>query len=555
MMAREDGALYGLGMRVLFRDARIVDGTGAPSRHGDVLVEDGFIRAVGGPDITADEVIDARGAVLAPGFIDMHSHSDFTLPGDPEARAKVMQGVTTEVVGNCGLGISPANERVEQFYAHVSPMIFGEQGGRCFRDLSEERATLERNGVSVNVAQLVPHGNVRAAVMGLEERAPTAAELDGMRQLVGTAMSQGAFGLSTGLVYPPGAYAETEEIIELAKVAAAQRGMYATHMRDEGARLIQSVEEALRIGREADASVQISHHKAGGRFNWGKVKRTLKMVEDARAEGLDVHSDVYPYAAGSTVLSAMFVPLWAFEGSQDKLLERLKDPPTRERIKRDATERFLKFATLPGVLDKIVPKKLLWPFILAELSKVVVVSSAKKHPHYEGRSLALIAKERRQHVFDMILDLLIEEDLAVACVAHVMSEDDVSTVLAHPTTMVGTDGFPQREGKPHPRTFGTYPRVLEHYVRNEKLISLESAVHKMTGMVASKLGLADRGVIREDARADLVLFHPDEVHDRATFADPRNAPEGFQQVMTNGVFTVRDGAHTGARPGRVLSRS
>jgi len=542
-------------MRTLIRGARIIDGTGATSQQGDVLVEDGYIRAIGGPTTPADEVIDAEGAVLAPGFIDMHSHSDFTLPGDPEARPKVMQGVTTEVVGNCGLGVSPANATVERFYEHLSPMIFGEAGGGCFRDMNAQREALEAKKVSVNVAPLVPHGNVRCALMGLEERAPTAAELDGMRQLVGEAMQQGAFGMSTGLVYPPGAYAETEEIIELAKVAAASGGLYATHMRDEGARLIQSVEEALRIGRESGASVQISHHKAGGQFNWGKVKKTLKMVEDARAEGMNVHSDVYPYAAGSTVLSAMFVPLWAFEGSQDKLLERLKDPATRERIKADANERFMKFAQLPGVLDRIFPKRLILPIILRELSKVVVVSSAKRHPEYEGKSLFEIRKLRKQPLFEMILDLLVEEHLAVAAIAHVMSEDDVATVLAHPTTMVGTDGFPQREGKPHPRTFGTYARVLEHYVRKEKLLSLETAIHKCSGLPARKLGLKDRGVVRVDARADLVIFRPERVRDRATFADPRNAPEGFRYVMVNGAFTMREGVHTGARPGHVLARA
>ncbi len=542
-------------MRILVRDARIIDGTGAPSQRGDVLIEDEFIRSVGSPTTPADEVIDAKGAVLAPGFIDMHSHSDFTLPGDPEARAKTLQGVTTEVVGNCGLGVSPANATVERFYERLSPMIFGQEGQGCFSDLRAQREALEKRRVSVNVAPLVPHGNVRCAAMGLDERAPRPSELEAMRQAVALAMEQGAFGLSTGLVYAPGAYAETEEIIALAKVVSQHGGFYATHMRDEGARLVQSVEEAVRIAKEANVPLQISHHKAGGRFNWGKVKKTLKLVEDARAGGMDVHSDVYPYTAGSTVLSAMFIPLWAFEGSQDKLLERLKDPATRKRIVHDANERFMKFAQLPGILDRIFPKRLILPLIIRELSKVVVVSSAKRHPEYEGKSLFQIAKLRGQGIFDMILDLLVEEELAVAAIAHVMSEADVTAVLSHPTTMVGTDGFPQREGKPHPRAYGTYPRVIEHYVREQRAFSLETAIHKMTGLPAQKLGLTDRGVIREGARADLVLFDYEKVHDRATYADPRNAPEGFRHVLVNGALTVRDGQHTGARAGRVLSRS
>lgn len=542
------------GMRVLVRNASIVDGTGAPAREGELLIEGEHIAEVGETSLAPDEVIDARGMVIAPGFIDAHSHSDFTLPGDPEARAKVMQGVTTEVIGNCGLGLFPANDRVERFYDKLSPMIFGERGGGCFADLATYRARLHERGISVNAAPLVSHGNVRCLAMGLDERAPTAAELSHMRDVLEANMAQGAFGLSTGLVYAPGAYASTEEIIELAKVAAAHGGIYATHMRDEGARLIPSVEEALRIAREARISVQISHHKAAGRFNWGKVKKTLAMIDRARRdEGLDVHSDVYPYTAGSTVLSAMFIPLWAFEGSQEKLLERLRDPAMRARIIADADQRFMKFAQLPGVLDRIFPKRLILPLVLRELSKLVVVSSTKKQHHYEGMSLHDIVRSRGQRLYDGLLDLLIEEELAVAAIAHVMSEDDVRTVLAHPTTMLGTDSFPQREGKPHPRSYGTYPRVLEHYVRDSKLFSLETAIAKMTGMVASKLGISDRGELRAGARADVVIFDAARVRDRATYASPRNHPEGIAHVFVNGAWTVRDGEHTGARAGRALS--
>ncbi|MDQ3032263.1 MAG: D-aminoacylase [Myxococcota bacterium] len=541
-------------MRVLVRNASIVDGTGAAARGGDLLIEGEHIAEVGECSLAPDEVIDATGMVVAPGFIDAHSHSDFTLPGDPEARAKVMQGVTTEVIGNCGLGLFPANDRVEGFYEKLSPMIFGERGGGCFADLAAYRAVLDQRGISVNAAPLVSHGNVRCLAMGLDERAPTASELSHMREAVEANMAQGAFGMSTGLVYAPGAYAQTEEIIELAKVAARHGGIYATHMRDEGARLIPSVEEALRIAREARISVLISHHKAAGRFNWGKVKKTLAMIDRARRdEGLDVNSDVYPYTAGSTVLSAMFVPLWAFEGSQERLLERLRDPAMRARICADADQRFMKFAQLPGVLDKIFPKRMILPFVLRGLSKLVVVSSTKKQHHYEGKSLHEIMRSRGQGLYEGLLDLLVEEELAVAAIAHVMSEQDVRTVLAHPTTMLGTDSFPQREGKPHPRSYGTYPRVLEHYVRDEKLFSLETAIAKMTGMVARKLGMSDRGELRAGARADVVIFDAARVHDRATYASPRNHPDGIAHVFVNGAWTVRDGAHTGARAGRTLS--
>jgi len=541
-------------MRLLVKNAILVDGTGSKGRPGELLIEDGYLAEVGETSLAPDEVLDARWNVVCPGFIDMHSHGDFSLPGEPEARAKVLQGVTTEVIGNCGLGVFPANGRVAAFYDRLAPMLFGERGGGTYEDLDRYRAELEGHGISVNAAPLVSHGNVRAHAMGLEERAPSAGELEEMRTLVESALSQGAFGLSTGLVYPPGAYAETEEIIELAKVSARHGGIYATHMRDEGARLVQSFEEALRIGREARVSVQISHHKAGGRFNWGKVKKTLALLEKAREDGMDVNSDVYPYAAGSTVLSAMFIPLWAFEGSQEKLLERLRDPATRARMEADTEERFMRFAQLPGILDRIFPKRLILPFVLNALSKVVVVSSTKHQHRYEGMSIHDIVSERKQPLFQVLFDLLLEEELAVAAIAHVMDERDVRTVLAHPTTMVGTDGFPQREGKPHPRTYGTYPRVLEHYVRNERLLPLEAAIHKMTGMVARKLGLADRGVLRPGARADVVVFDPMRVHDRSSYADPKNHPDGIEHVFVNGVATVRDGQHTGARAGRVLAK-
>lgn len=535
----------------------MIDGTGSPARLSDVLVEDETIAElapVGGTSLAPDEVLDCTGLTLTPGFIDMHSHSDFTLPGEPEARMKVMQGVTTEVIGNCGLGLFPANDKVEAFYAKLSPMIFGEPGGGCFSTLASYRARLHEKGISVNAAPLVSHGNVRCLAMSMEDRAPTAGELDHMRDAVRQAMDDGAFGMSTGLVYAPGAYAKTEELIELAKVAATQGGFYATHMRDEGAKVVQSVEEALTIGREAKIGVQISHHKAAGRFNWGKVKTTLAMVDAARAEGLDVHSDVYPYTAGATVLSAMFLPLWAFEGSQEALLERLKDPAMRARMVKDSEERFIKFAQLPGILDSIVPKKLVLPVVLRELSKLVIVSSVRKQHHYEGMSLYDIRKARKQSLYDMLFDLLVEEELMVSAIAHVMKDDDVETVMKHPATMLGTDGFPQREGKPHPRGYGTYPRVIEHYVRERKLFSLETGIHKMTGLVAKKLGLSDRGVVKAGAKADLVVLEPAKVHDKATFRDPRNHPDGIHHVFVNGHWTMNAGQHTGARGGRVLSR-
>ena len=541
--------------RLLVTGAKLVDGSGAPGRAGDLLIEDDRIAEVGSTTLAPDEVVDARGLVVAPGFIDVHSHADFALPRDPGAPAKLLQGVTTEVVGNCGLGLQPSNATVEAMYARILPIIFGESDGdsACSPTLQHYRARLEATRVAVNAACLVPHGNVRCAVMGMAERKPTETELAAMAELVTQGMEDGAFGLSSGLVYPPGAYAETEELVRLASAVAPRRGLYATHMRNEGPKLVESVAEAIAIGERAGVAVQISHHKAVGQLNWGKVNTTLAMVDAAAARGLDVHSDVYPYTAGSTVLSAMFVPLWAFEGSLDKLDERLKDPATRARILRDAEDMQLGFVDLPRWLG-FFPKRWLLPVMSRVLGRTILISSVKRQTRYEGMTIGAIAKERGKKLHDAMLDLLTEEDFAVTSIAHVMSEKDVRAVLAHPRTMVGTDGMPTRAGKPHPRSYGTYPRVLEHYVEGERLLTLEQAVHRMTGMVARKLGLSDRGVLAPGAAADLVLFDPARVKDHATYADPRRSPEGIAHVFVNGAWTVKDGTHTGARAGRVLSK-
>jgi N-acyl-D-aspartate/D-glutamate deacylase len=539
-------------MRVLVTGGTIIDGTGAPGFEGDVLLEDDRIAELGGTTLTPDVVVEARGLVVAPGFIDVHSHGDFTLPNDPEAGAKILQGVTTEVVGNCGLGMYPANDRVNELYRRITPLVFGESSAMCSRTLSAYRERLESARCSVNAAPLVPHGNIRCHVMGMAERTPTPSEVASMGELVDEAMEQGSFGLSTGLVYPPGAYAKTDELVALAQRAAAHGGIYASHLRNEGGRLLQAVEEALSIGQRAKIPVQISHHKAAGNFNWGKVRKTLAMIDRANAGGQNVHLDVYPYTAGSTVLSAMFVPIWAFEGSLEKMLERLRDPETRARVIRDSKQLLLQFVDLPKWLAWM-PKRWLLPVIIHKLGEVVVVSSVKRQHAYEGRSLLSIARERKRSLHDAAIDLLIEEDTAVAAIAHVMCEEDVQTVLRHPRTSIGSDGFPLREGKPHPRTFGTFPRVLERYVREVGLYRLEEAVFRMTGLPARSIGLTGRGTLAVGHAADLVLFDAARVHDRATYQDPKRSPDGIRHVFVGGEWTVRDGAHTGARGGRVLA--
>ncbi|HEY8086692.1 MAG TPA: D-aminoacylase [Polyangiaceae bacterium] len=542
--------------RVLITGASLLDGTVAPARRGDLLIEGDRIAEVGDTTLKADEVLDATGMVVAPGFIDVHSHGDFALPVDPEASAKVLQGITSEVVGNCGLGLQPANDKVDVMYERLLPLIFGESGGdaTCSPTLAHYRARLTSAGIAVNAAPLIPHGNVRCAVMGMSEGLPTETELAAMSELVAQGMEEGAFGMSTGLIYPPGAYAETDELVRLAQAMAPRKGLYATHMRNEGPRLVEAVAEAISIGERAGVSVQLSHHKAAGQLNWGKVQTTLGMVDAAAARGLDVHSDVYPYTAGSTVLSALFVPLWAFEGSLDKLVERIGDPETRARIVRDAEDMQLAFIDLPRWLGW-VKKRWLLPVMSKVLGRTIVISSVKRETRYEGMTIGAIAKERGKKLHDAMLDVLVEEDLGVTAIAHVMSEKDVQAVLKHPRTMVGTDGLPTQTGKPHPRTYGTYPRVLEHYVGELGLLTLEQAVHRMTGMVARKLGIKDRGLLGVGTAADVVVFDPKGVKDHATYADPRRSPEGIGHVFVNGEWTVKGGKHTGARAGRVLSKA
>jgi N-acyl-D-amino-acid deacylase len=541
-------------MRILIENGEIIDGTGAPSRTASLLIEDDTIAEVDDVTLPPDEVVDARGLCVAPGFIDMHSHGDFTLPADPMSEAKVMQGVTTEVVCNCGIGLFPGNDRVDAMYEQVAPVIFGEPSAGTSKDLDAYSERLVQAALGVNAACLVPHGNVRCAVMGFEERAPSATELDDMRALVDEAMGQGAFGLSSGLVYPPGAYAETAELIDLAKMVAPYDGIYATHMRDEGGRLLPSVEEALAIGEGGGVRVQISHHKALGKPNWGRVKQSLALVDAARARGHEVHSDVYPYAAGSTVLGAIVLPLWAYEGSHEDLMRRLRDPETRKRMAAATTEKMVKMIDLPWWLGWL-PKQRIVPLVLKKMSEVIVLSSVKHDHSLEGRTLRDVVTERGGPFYDAVFDLLADEDAAIVCIAHALSEADVETVMAHPVSLIGSDGFPMRTGNPHPRTYGTFPRVLGRYVREQGLLDLESAVHRMTGMTAAKLGLEDRGRIAAGQAADLVLFDPKTVSDRATYDAPKLFPAGIPHVFVNGAWTVRDGEHTGARAGRVLRKS
>jgi N-acyl-D-amino-acid deacylase len=523
---------------LLIRGGLVVDGTGAPARPADVAIEGDRIAAVERlPEARARRVVDATGLAVAPGFIDMHSHADYTLPGLPTADSKVHQGFTLEVVGNCGASPAPVDaERraavMETAGLATPPLAWDWSSFGSFLD------RLRRPGTSVNVAALVGHGTVRIHAMGMRDDAPTPAERSAMETAVRRAMGEGAAGLSTGLIYPPGVYADTDEIVALARVVARAGGFYASHIRGEGDTLLEAIAEAIEVGRRAGLPVQISHLKASGRPNWPKLARAIEVIEAARAEGLDVTADMYPYTAGSTTLTALLPP-WAHVGGRPALLARLGDPAERARL-RAALEG-------PGLAHGAG-----W--------EAISICACPPRPAWEGRTLQELAAERGTAPAETVLDVLHEAGGEAEMILFMMSEDNVTRGLGYSQVMIGSDGEgraargPYATGKPHPRNYGTCPRFLGHYVRERGILPLEEAVRKMTGLPASRLRLPDRGVVRPRAYADVVVFDPERIADTATFQDPHRYPAGIPWVLVNGEPVVAEGRHTGARPGRVLAR-
>ncbi len=489
---------------LLIRGGRLIDGSGTPARQADVAVTAGHIAALGAIEGEAAVAIDAAGMAVCPGFIDVHSHDDIALINVPGMDFKAAQGVTTVVCGNCGAGAAPANERFQQFYRRGVEGILGPVDEFRWRSLGEFYDTVRAARPSVNAAFLVPHGALRAAAMGWEHRPPTDAELSTMKELLAEGMAAGAVGMSTGLMYRPGAFAETEELIELAKMVARSGGIYASHIRNEASRLLEAVREAIRIGEEAGLPVQISHHKASVPANWGMTEQSLPVIDEARARGLDVTIDAYPYTAASTALAAI--------APRGRLIERM-DP-----------------------------------------HEVMVVSV--KHQHqYEGKRLDEIASMMDLPVEEATSRLLREEENSAVAVMFIMDEPDVRRVLQHHTCMIGSDGILSPTGKPHPRLYGTFPRVLGRYVREERLLPLEEAVRRMTSLPARKFRLSDRGEIREGAWADLVVFDPNSIADTATYEEPRQYPRGISAVIVNGQVVVEGGKPLNPSAGKVLSRS
>jgi N-acyl-D-amino-acid deacylase len=525
---------------LLIRGGRVVDGTGSPWFLGDVAVRGDRIAAVGRlAGAQARDTIEAGGLVVAPGFIDMLGHSEYRILLHPGADSKITQGITTEITGEV-TSVVPVNEHTlrelqPDFRARVD-----------WTDLDGYFRTLERTGTAINLATFVTLGSVRRYVMGDERRAPTPAELERMKELVAGAMEQGAMGLSAGLIYAPASYAAVDEIVELARVAARYGGGYVSHIRSEGDRLLEAVREAIGIGESAGTWVQIHHLKASGQQNWGKVHTAIREIEAARARGLDVTANMYPYRASGTSLSAI-IPGWAHEGGREALVARLRDPATRARLREElangATGDWRIGASAGGPQGVMIAS--------------VANDSLKR---YEGMRLDAVAAARGQEVPDALFDLLVADDARTAAVYFAMSEEDVETVLRQPWVSVGGDAGvrpadPALADRPHPRAFGTFPRILGHYVRERGVLTLEEAVRRFTSLAAAQAGLDERGVLKAGLFADLTLFDPATVADRATFEDPVQTSVGIRHVIVNGVPVLRDGEPTGARPGRGLRRT
>ncbi len=526
---------------MIVKSGRVVDGTGNPWFKADVGIKDGKIVEVGKlASNTADEVIEAKGLIVSPGFIDMHTHSDFPLLINPRAESSVRQGVTTEVIGNCGYSCGPVRDATRDLLKR-SILGYSPEVEVDWHSLGEYLDRLEERGIAHNVATLVGHGAVRIAVMGFDSRLPTKEELNEMKALVAKSMEEGAFGMSTGLVYAPGNSSDTLELVELCKVVADYGGIYATHVRSEE---VEAVVEAIDIGKRARVPVHLSHHPTGTFTMKGKTERTLKLIDEARTRGVEVTCDLHPYLWGLTTLTAV-LPGWAFEGGAEKMLERLRDKRTREKLREGMAEGTSSVHQL----------------IRGRMWDRIVLARCEGSTSLVGKSFEEIAKLKGLDPFDAVFDVLLAEDLGLQnafILAETYSDIDVKNVMTHPSSMIGADGFAVAPYGSlvkmgfHPRSYGTFPRVIQEYVRDRKLVTLEEAVRKMTSSPARRLGLWDRGLIGEGVWADIVIFDPDRIKDRATYTDPSQYPTGVEYVLVNGKVVVRGGEHTGALPGKAL---
>ena len=524
---------------IIIKNGLIIDGSGAGGYKKDIgLIGNKIVAIDDLKKSTADIIIDGEGLVVSPGFIDIHTHTDLQPLVNSKVESKIHQGVTTEVSGNCGDSPFPFKDEdfkdqdartFEQYGIHID-----------WRNTDGYLNRLEDHKISNNHATLTGQGTLRSIMVGNNDVQATPEQIKEMKDMLERSMAEGSFGLSSGLEYAPGSYASTEELIALNKVVAKNGGIYATHIRSEDDLVEEAVQEALRICKEAEVSTQIAHLKAANQANWHKIDHVLEMIHDAAVSGMQITADRYPYIAYSTGLT-MFLPLWSRQGSTEEILARLKDGNTAKKIEAHAESKGQSI----GGWDRVV----------------ISSCSQEKNKILEGKSVQACADDLKVTPFEFIRNILIEENNRVSMIGFAMDEGNLKKVLSSPYVMIGSDGDAVAptgrlsEGKPHPRYYGTFPRVLGKYAREEKIFDLATAVNKMTYMPASKLGLQKRGLIAKDYFADIVLFNPDTVIDNATFVNPHQFPSGIEYVLVNGKITIENGKHTGAQAGSVLRHS
>ncbi len=526
---------------IVITNGHIIDGTGSPWYSGDVGIRNGRIVAIGNLSASARQrTLDANGKVVAPGFIDMLGQSETTILVDPRLPSKIYQGITTEITGEGG-SAAPLNDTI---IANDRPGYEHYKVHPDWRSFRQYFARLEKQGMGINLASYVGATQVRRMVLGDADVQPTPEQLDKMKALVLDAMRDGAVGVSTSLEYAPAPYAKTDEIIALAAVASRFGGIYATHMRSEGDGVLESIDEAVRIGREAHVPVEIWHFKVAGKANFGRMPELIARVNQARAEGYDVTADTYAYTAWSNSMSA-FVPPWAHDGGDAKLVERLKDPATRARIRKD-------METPSKGWDNE------WDEIAGPQDVMITAVQNPALKQYQGKRLTEVAVTMKKDPMDALFDLLIEDKAFTDCAVFGMSEPDVALALQQPWVSADNDSSgASPEGilgdeHPHPRAYGTFPRILRKYVREEKKLTLEDAIRKFSALPAQRMRLTDRGVLKQGMWADVVVFDPNTVRDLATFDDPNRLSEGMLYVLVNGVSVIEDGKMTGVLPGKVL---
>ncbi|HKQ37138.1 MAG TPA: D-aminoacylase [Verrucomicrobiae bacterium] len=519
---------------LIIRNGKVMDGTGNPWFYADIAVSGDRIAELGQVQGSAKREIDAKGLAVAPGFIDMHSHSDFLLLEDGNAESKIRQGVTTEVLGE-GSSAGPTKGKLV-----ARPVSVGGNEKAQIRTLGEYFAAVERTGIAVNILSYVGAGNVWQCVMGLSFDRPNAADLERMKELVTEAMRDGAFGLSTALMMPPGSLATTEDLVQLCRVVREHGGIYSSHIRDEGLGVFDSVKEAIAIGEQAGVAVDILHLKIADQQYWGRMNEVIELIAAARKRGVNVQANIYPYTRGNNDLSSI-IPPWAHEGGRNEMLARLKDPNMRARLKRDIENG------LPNWYNHYTAVGRDWSRMLISANNA-----------YRGQTMDRVIAAKKAEPLDVLFDLLIENNGSVSTVYAHHTEADMNLALSQPWCSIGSDGSAYaingvlRRGHPHPRNFGTFPRVLGVYARERGLLRMEDAVRKMTSLNATKLGIRDRGLLRAGQFADITIFDPDRVIDRSTYEDPFRYNEGIEYVVVNGQLVLDRDKHTGARPGRAL---